>query len=213
MQCSREMRQVRRRLSFHGPSQRDKSATAGTKHDKELKTACISVCHKPLTRGVSCSKIVLVDFLGENCPQKSRRTYAIIDDQSNASMITPNLANRLAPTRPNIKYFLTTCSSGREEKAGKRIFRVMLCSMTSIMARLPKIVECTNIPEDKRKIALPEMARQCSHLKEIAHEIPPYDPKANVEVLIRRDASEFLKVTAGRNGPKGTSWAQKLDLG
>ncbi|CAH3030582.1 unnamed protein product, partial [Porites evermanni] len=36
------MRQVRRRLSFHGTSQKDKPATAGTKHGKELKTACIS---------------------------------------------------------------------------------------------------------------------------------------------------------------------------
>ena len=212
MQCTRKMRQMGRRLSFHGTSQRDKPATAGTKHGKELKTACISVCHKPLTKGVSCSKIVLVDFLCENRPQKSHRTYAITDEQSNASMITPNLANRLAPTRPNIKYFLTTCSGGREEKAGKRIFRVILRSMTSIMARLPQLVEGTNISEDKRKIATPKMARQCSHLKEIAHEIPPYDPKVNVEILTRRDAPELLKITAGRNGPKGASWAQKLDL-
>ena len=146
-------------------------------------------------------------------PRKSHRSYTIIDAQSNASMITPDVANRLAPTRPNIKYFLTTCSVGREEKAGKRIFRVMLWSMTSIMARLPQLVECTNIPEDKRKIAMPEMARQCSHLKEIAHEIPPYDPKANVEILTRREAPELLKITAGRNGPKGASWAQKLDMG
>ena len=186
---------------------------AGMKLGKELKTACISVCHKPFTRGVSCSKIVLVDFLCENCPQKSHRSYTIIDAQSNASMITPDLANRLAPTRPNIKYFLTTCSGGREEKAGKRIFRVMLWSKTSIMARLPQLLECTNIPEDKRKIAMPEMAIQCSHLKETAHEIPPYDPKANVEILTRRDAPELLKITAGRNGPKGASWAQKLDMG
>ena len=122
-------------------------------------------------------------------------------------MITPNLANRLAPTRPNIKYFLMTCSGGREEKSGKRIFCVMLCSMTGIMARLPQLVECTNIPKDKRKIAMPKIVRQCSHLKEIAHEIPPYDPKANVEILTRREAPELLKITAGRNGPKGASWA------
>ena len=54
---------------------------------------------------------------------------------------------------------------------------------------------------------------ECPHLKEIAHEIPPYDPKANVEILTRREAPELLKITAGRNGPKGASWAQKLDMG
>ena len=72
------------------------------------------------------------------------------------------------------------------------------------------LVECTNIPED---IAMPKMVRECSHLKEIAHEIPPYDPKANVEILTRREAPELLKITAFRNGPKGASWAQKLDMG
>ena len=83
MQCSRKMHQVQRRLSFHGTSQRDKPATAGTKHGEELKTACISVCHKPLTRGVSCSKIVLVDFLRENRPQKfksNQTKYQVLPD-------------------------------------------------------------------------------------------------------------------------------------
>ena len=75
------------------------------------------------------------------------------------------------------------------------------------------LVECTNIPEDKRRIAMPKMVRECSQIKETAHEIPPYDPKANVEILTRREAPELLKITAGRNGPKGASWAQKLDMG
>ena len=57
------------------------------------------------------------------------------------------------------------------------------------------------------------MARQFSHLKEIADEIPPYDPKASVEILIVRDAPELLKIRASRNGPKGAPWTQKQDLG
>ena len=81
------------------------------------------------------------------------------------------------------------------------------------MARLPQIVECANIPEDKREIATPAMARKFSHLKETANEIPPYDPKASVEILIGRDAPELLKIRASRNGPKGAPWVQKLDLG
>ena len=78
------------------------------------------------------------------------------------------------------------------------------------MTTLPQLVECANIPEDKCEIATPEMARQFSHLKETADEIPPYDPKANVEV--GRDAPKLLKIRASRNGPKGAPWAQKVDL-
>ena len=128
-------------------------------------------------------------------------------------MITPNLANRLGATGPIVKYFLTTCSGRREEKSGRRISGVVLRSLTGIMARLPQIFECANIPEDKREIATPEMARQFSHLKEIADEILPYDPKLSVEILIGRDAPELLKIRARRNEPKGAPWAQKLDLG
>ena len=112
-----------------------------------------------------------------------------------------------------MKYFLMTCSGGREEKSGQRVSGVVLCSLTGIMARLPQLVECANIPEDKREIAAPEMARQFSHLKETANEIPPYDPKASVEILIGRDAPELLKIRASRNGPKGAPWTQNLDLG
>ena len=122
-------------------------------------------------------------------------------------MITSNLANRLGATGPIVKYFLTTCSGGKEEKSGRRISGVVLPSLTGIMARLPQLVECANIPEDKREIATPEMARQFLHLKEIA------DPKESVEILIGRDAPELLKIRASRNGPKGAPWAQKLDLG
>ena len=100
-----------------------------------------------------------------------------------------------------------------KKKSGRRISRVVLRSLTGIIAKLPQLVECTNIPEGKREIATPEMARQFSHLKEIADEIPPYDPKASVEILIGRDAPELLKIRASRNGPKGAPWAQKLDLG
>ena len=51
------------------------------------------------------------------------------------------------------------------------------------------------------------------HLREIAVEIPAYDHKANVKILIGRDAPELLKIRESRNGPKGAPWAQQLDLG
>lgn len=63
---------------------KEKPGTTRTEHGEELKTAGTSVCHNPFSAGVSCSKIVLVDVLCENRPQQSHRTYAIIDDQSNA---------------------------------------------------------------------------------------------------------------------------------
>ena len=192
---------------------KDKTEATRREHGEELQTACTSVCQDPSSGGVSCSKIVLVDIFSENQAQEPCRVYAILDDQSNASMISPNLADKLGATGPNLKYFLSTCSGGKEEKSGRRVSGVVLRSMAGKTSRLPQLVECANIPQDKREIVTPEMARQFPHLKEIAEEIPPYDPKAKVEILIGRDAPELLKIRESKNGPKGAPWAQKLDLG
>ena len=105
------------------------------------------------------------------------------------------------------------CSGGKEEKPGRRVSGVVLRSMAGKTSRLPHLVECPNIPQDKREIVTPEMARQFPQLKKIAEEIPPYDPKAKVEILIGRDTPELLKIRESKNGPKGAPWAQKLDLG
>ena len=192
---------------------RERAGTTRKEHGEEVRATCTSVCQNPNSVGVSCSKIVLVDAFTENGTQEPYRIYAIIDDQSNASMISPNLADKLGATGPKLKYLLSTCSGTTKEKSGRRVCGVMLRSMAGRTIRLPQLVECSNIPQDKREIVTPEMAMQFSHLKEVAKEIPPYNPKAKVEILIGRDAPELLKVRESRNGQKGAPWAQRLDLG
>ena len=90
---------------------------------------------------------------------------------------------------------------------------VVIQSISGATANLPTLIECGNIPQDKREIPTPEMARRFPHLQEIANEIPPLDETANIHLLIGRDAPELLKVREFRNGPKGTPWAQRLSLG
>ena len=192
---------------------REKTETTRKEHGEGVRATCTSVCQNPNSGGVSCSKIVLVDVFTENGTQEPYRVYAIIDDQSNASMISPNLADKLGATGPKLKYLLSTCSGTTEEKSGRRVRGVALRSMAGRTIRLPQLVECSNIPQDKREIVTPEMAMQFPHLKEVAKEIPPYDPKAKVEILIGRDAPELLKVRESKNGQKGAPWAQRLDLG
>ena len=44
---------------------------------------------------MSCSKIVLVDVLSKKIPSATQRVYAIIDEQSNSSLISSELADQL----------------------------------------------------------------------------------------------------------------------
>ena len=54
------------------------------------------------------------------------------------------------------------------------------------------------------EIPTPELVKKFHHLRDIAKEIPPLDRKAEVALLIGRDAPELMKVREVGNGPIGT---------
>ena len=152
-------------------------------------------------------------MLTEDNPEIVCRAYAIIDEQSNASMITPNLADTLEVDAPKEKYLLSTCSSTRETKYGRKVSGLMIKSLNKTVAKLPKLIECEHIPQERDEIPTPFMTKHFPHLYDITNDIPPLDKDANIEILLGRDAPELLKVCEFRNGPKGAPWAQKLLLG
>lgn len=157
--------------------------------------------------------MLLVDVFSKDRPDVVLRVYAIIDEQSNSSLISSELADELGILGPQEKYYLSTCTSEKEVKYGRRVTNVNIQSPSGTAADLPTLIECDGIPQDKREIPTPEMARRFSHLEDIADEIPPFDNNANIHLLIGRDAPELLKVREFRNGPKGAPWAQRLTLG
>ena len=173
---------------------------------------CTSLCGAS-EGGISCSKLVLVDVISKERPENICRVYAIIDDQSNTSLITSDLANELGATGPKEKYYLTTWSGEREAKYGRHVTGVVLKSLNGTESELPTLTECNNIPRDKQEIPTPEMARRFPHLSDIANQIPLLDENAEIHLLIGRDAPGLLKVREFRNGPRGAPWAQKISLG
>ena len=93
-------------------------------------------------------------------------------------------------------------------KSARRMSSVVIRSMAGRTFKLSQLVECADIPQDKREIVTAEMAKQFPHLKEIAEEIPPYDPKAKIEILIGRDALSYWRSEQARTAlkePRGRS--------
>ena len=170
---------------------------------------CTTLCEPT---GLSCSKTLLVDIFNKRTPHITKRIYAIVDEQSNSSLITSELADDLGASGPLEKYFLPTCSGNLEEKYGRRLTGIAIRSTNGAEFTLPTLRE-GNIPQDKREIPTLAMARRFPHLSLIANEIPPLDDTADVHLLIDRDAPELLKVRESRNGPSGAPWAQRLALG
>ena len=185
----------------------------GSKAPADIGSKCTAVCRES-GGGVSCSKIMLVDVSNKNKPDNKCRVYAIIDDQSNTSLISSELADMLGADGPEERYYLTTCSSDKEVKYGRRVTGLVARSaVNGKQADLPTLVECDRIPEDVKEIPTPEIARRFLHLQGIANEIPAFDQNAGTHILLGRDAPELLKVRAFKNGPRGAPWAQELLLG
>jgi len=118
----------------------------------------------------------------------------IIDEQSNSSQISSQLADELGAVGPEERYYLTTCSGEKEIKYGRRVTDVVIQSLSGASSDLTTLIECVNIPQDKPEISTSEMARRFPHLQEIANEIPPLNETADIHLLIGRDAPELLKV-------------------
>ena len=163
---------------------------------------------------MSCSKTLLVDVYSRRNPHLTKRVYAIVDEQSNSSLVTSEPADDLGADGRLEKYFLSTCNGEKEEKYGRRVAGITVRSLGGAEFAVPTLTECDTIPQDKREIPTPDMARSFPHLKAIAHKIPPINETAKTHLLLGRDAPELLKVREFRNGKKkGAPWAQRLALG
>ena len=129
---------------------------------------CTSACKAV----VSCSKLLLVDVHSKERPRVIHRVYIIIDEQSNSTLISSELDDELGAVAPVERYYLTTCSGGREIKYGRRLTGVTVQSPTGEKSGLPTLIECDSIPNNKREIPTPEMARRFPHLEEIVRSHP-----------------------------------------
>ena len=81
----------------------------------------------------------------------------------------------------------------------------MVKSLNGTVVKLPKLIECDHIPQEKNEIPTPSMTKNYPHLCDITNDIPPLDDDAKIKILLGRDAPELLKVREFRNGPKGVS--------
>ena len=86
----------------------EKEKTGSTDHGEEIRSTCTAVCRD--REG---------GLFPKQRPEQVCRVYAIVDGQSNASMISPDLVDELGVTGPKEKYFLPTCSSHKEVKYGR----------------------------------------------------------------------------------------------
>ncbi|CAC5391168.1 unnamed protein product [Mytilus coruscus] len=177
-----------------------------------ISAACTRLCGN-MRVGRSCGKTVLVDVFSGASPEQSFRVYAIIDDQSNRSLATPDLFDRLGLHGSQKQFVLSSCS-GSSTMVGRYTSGIRICSIDGQSTfEMPDVIECDSIPSNLPEIPTPDVANAHPHLRRIAPYLPALDPSCKVELLIGRDLPEVHHVTEQILGGKENLLHKKLLLG
>ena len=177
-----------------------------------VSSKCTTLCGDKFI-GKSCSKTLLVDVYPYGHPEKAQRVYAIIDDQSNRSLGSQELFDKLQIHGKNTQYTLSSCS-GRVTSQGRMAHALCVRNVTGdTEILLPPIIECDDIPNEVSEIPTPDVAKAYRHLQYLAKEIPDLDPRCRIQLLIGRDLPEAHHVLEQVVGKQGMPFAQKLTLG
>lgn len=171
----------------------------------QVTNKCTKVCGGELTDR-SCSKICLVKVFPVGHREKAVKLYAIMDEQSNRSLVRSQFFDMFNDQSPSAPYTLRTCA-GVKPSAGRR------ASGYEVHIPLPSLIECNDIPNNREEIPTPEVALHHAHLRSVARLIPDIDPQALIMLLLGRDIIRVHKVRKQVNGPHDLPYAQKLDLG
>ncbi|KAG1927244.1 hypothetical protein F2P79_024382 [Pimephales promelas] len=135
------------------------------------------------------------------------------DEQSNRSLAKTEFFEIFNVNTDTKIYTLKTCSGVGETKARQADGFILESLDGNTSVRLPTLIECNMLPDDRSEIPTPEAARQHAHLKHLAVKIPDLDPNGSILVLLGRDIPRVHKVREHYNGPHDAPYAQRLDLG
>ena len=173
---------------------------------------CTQICHEPFG-GKSCAKTVLVNVYPDGLPDKAKRMYAMIDDQSNRSLARSDFFTFFNVPDDQTEYTISSCT-GNLTVSGRHASGFTIESLDGCtQLQLPTLIECDYMPNAREEIPTPEVARNYAHFHDIVQYIPSIDPAADILLLIGRDLIEAHHVLDQKIGPRNSPYAQKLSLG
>ncbi|XP_070203432.1 uncharacterized protein [Littorina saxatilis] len=182
------------------------------RRDNNVENKCTTLCDS-INANRSCGKIVQVRIYSAEASTRPTTVYAVIDDQSNRSLASPALLDRLGVDPEEYSYTLTSCS-GTYPMTGRRGQNLTVQSLDGqTTLKLPTVIECDNIPDNRSEIPTDDVAKCHSHLHSIVGQIPPLRSDVPISLLIGRDLPEAHHVLDQVTGPPMSPFAQRLPLG
>ncbi|XP_061168347.1 uncharacterized protein LOC133177306 [Saccostrea echinata] len=177
----------------------------------EVNSSCTEICREPYS-GKSCAKILPVHVFHRDNPHKSVKMYAVIDDQSNRSLASPEFFELFCVKDKPQNYTISTCS-GKVVTSGRRGKGFIVRSIEgNVDFELPTLTGCDHIPNNRDEMPTPEVTLHHEHLTEIAWNLQPLDEECHILLLIGRDLIETHHVLHQIFGPLKAPYAQQLKL-
>lgn len=140
----------------------------------------------------SCGRTIPVQI---SYLSNSVNCFAIIDDQSTSSFVTPELCRLLdCPDSGQVKYSLTTLDTFSVSKHGRicKGLRISPIGDTSVVFDLPAVITNDSIPDTSSDFASSDLVESIPSVSSYAKHFPPDQGKLAVQALIGRDAASLM---------------------
>ena len=129
--------------------------------------------HKYVESLENRAKTILVRVYHEKDPVNFRELYAILDEQSNRSLAISEFFDTFDEYGSTVEYTLRSCA-GYITTSGRQASGYIVEALDgSTKLKLPTLIECNNVPNNRDEIATPEVEVGHPHLVNIAKDIPP----------------------------------------
>lgn len=145
-------------------------------------------------------------------PEKAIKTYCVIDDQSNMSLVRSEFFDISGEQGLEIQYTVSSCS-GTHLISGRRASNYTIESLDGqTVFHLRTLIECNEIPDNKDEIPTAEVARCYSHLQDLAHLISLINFHAKTLLLLGRYIIRVHYVHDQRINRFNYPYGQKISL-
>ena len=155
-------------------------------------TFCTNICQN--FKGKNCSKTLLVEVSMRALPSKKLICYAILDEQSNTTLVDDRLVEYFGVTFPTQEFSINFVSQNYEMSTTGQLvsgLQVKGINETEIIA-LPDALSCPCIADTSNEVATPSIVRQHEHLESYADLFPKFNPNAEVLLLIGRNCGRAM---------------------
>ena len=116
------------------------------------------------------------------------RCLAILDDQSNCSLVDPKVLKHFGIEGDSIIYKLTTTAGYQTKIEGNRIFDFQIKGITEkSWIDLPPLRTNPYLPTCKNEVADPELVASHPHIRSYAKRFPSVNEEIEVIILVGAD--------------------------